>query len=45
MHSASETKFFFEDFPGTITFEAGEPAPAFVADVADGRHRGVRVGR
>ena len=44
LRAASETKFFFEDFPGEITFEAGDPAKGFVAELADGRHRGTRVG-
>lgn len=44
LRAASETKFFFENFPGEITFEAGDPAEGFVADVADGRHHAKRVG-
>jgi hypothetical protein len=44
LRAASETKFFFEDFLGEITFEAGDPAKGFVADLADGRHRATRVG-
>jgi hypothetical protein len=44
LRAASETKFFFEDFPGEITFTAGEPSPGFVADLPGGRLRGQRVG-
>ena len=44
LRAASDTKFFFEDFPGEISFEAGDPAKGFVADLADGRHRAKRVG-
>jgi hypothetical protein len=43
LRALTEIKFFFEDFPGEITFDDGEPAPGFVADLADGRHRGTRV--
>jgi hypothetical protein len=43
LRATTEVKFFFEDFPGEITFDAGEPAPGFVADLADGRHYGTRI--
>ena len=43
LRAASETKFFFEEFAGEITFAAGEPAPGFVADLPGGRLRGKRV--
>lgn len=43
LRAASDTKFFFEDFPGEITFESGDPAKGFVADLADGRHRAKRA--
>ena len=43
LRASSETKFFFEDFPGEIAFDAGEPARGFVADLVDGRHRGARA--
>src|SRR5262245_25261091 len=44
MRASSETKFFFDGLPGEVTFDAGDPAKGFVADVADGRHRATRVG-
>ncbi|HEX5045720.1 MAG TPA: hypothetical protein VFX89_01270 [Gammaproteobacteria bacterium] len=44
LRAASETEFFFEDFPGELTFAAGEPSPGFVADLPGGRFRGKRVG-
>jgi len=44
LRAASETKFFFEDSPGEITFEAGDPAKGFIANLADGSHRAKRVG-
>lgn len=44
LRASTETKFFFEDFPGELTFEKGARAAGFVADLADGRHYGKRVG-
>lgn len=43
LRAASETKFFFEDFVGEITFTPGEPAPGFAADLPGGQLRGKRV--
>jgi hypothetical protein len=44
LRAASETKFFFEDFPGEITFTPGEPSPGFAANLPGARLRGKRAG-
>lgn len=43
LRAASETRFFFEGLPGEMAFESGDPAPHFVAHLADDRYRGTRI--